>query len=159
MKACDTADVQMIESCITCGAWMDFVLPRDTAGNTPLHLVVIQCQEHEEYLAEAARLGLEVDEHTGKCDMESSLAPANEEERRQILDEIVAWKKKHENDLKAVQLLVNGYADPLLANAEGKTPLEMAKEKDPAIVEILEDGVAALDALRERARQEDQGVA
>jgi len=51
-----------------------------------------------------------------------------------------------------------GHADPLARNAEGKTPLEMAKDKNPLVVEILEDAIADLDELRDRARQEDAGI-
>merc|ERR1712205_239926 len=45
MKACDVGDVKMISTCVTCGAWMNYTMPRDPAGNTPLHLAVQQCDE------------------------------------------------------------------------------------------------------------------
>merc|ERR1712070_1209250 len=61
LKAANNGDVDMVRSCVECGAWMDFTMPDDPAANTAIHLAVMHCSDHSDYLAEAERLGLKVD--------------------------------------------------------------------------------------------------
>jgi len=181
MKACDVGDVKMISTCVTCGAWMNYTMPRDPAGNTPLHLAVQQCDEFkEEYIPRGLELGIDIDEESGYfVSLESSLVPRDDEHREEIIKNIAAWQKKHDNDILAMWILcgpggrcehvksdrdnseaqerTRGFADPLFKNAEGKTAIEMATTKDPVIVDILEQQIERLNHLRKKATEEDAG--
>jgi len=189
MKACDVGDVQMIETCVQCGAWMDYTMPRDPAQNTALHLAVLQCDNFQEYVQRGQELGITLDKETGKAadpdnkgKLVSSLDPGDDEKKRQeILEQICDWKQKHDNDILAIHILCGpggrcpwasvdkenkrahfrdpGYSDPLKENAEGKTAIDFAKDKDPIIEEMLLQSVDRLRALRKQAQDEDSGVA
>ena len=60
LKAARNRNLEMLESCCKCGAWMDYTDPADSAGDTVLHQLIKDCWNYKEYLAEADRLGLKV---------------------------------------------------------------------------------------------------
>jgi len=153
LKAAKAGDVDMLKSCVECGAWMDFTMPDDDQKNTALHLAVEYCTDHTEYLAEAERLGLKVDPEKG-CDGESKLKPKSREAKKQLQEDINAWQDKHDNDIACIEALCAGNADPSHLNGEGKTALDLARTKDPKIIKALEAQVEYLENLAKQAEEE-----
>jgi len=154
IKAAKAHDVDMLKSCVDCGAWMDFVLGDDTVRNTALHWSILECKDYADYLADAERLGLKVDPDKG-CDLVTKLKPRSREAKKQLQDDITEWNECHNNDIACIEALCDGRADPNLPNAEGKTALEMAKSKDPAIIQALEAQVQMLEEQAEADAAKD----
>jgi len=186
MKACDTHDTVMMESCLNSGAWLDYHLQDNFSEDTALHLFIQNCEDYKDYVERGKELGLGVQkdgtgqEHiVGALDgaLETDVKPRNDAERQRYIEEIAEWKQQHEQELLGIHILVGqggtcpyhsidkwdvharqrprGYCDPLLKNAEGKTALDMAEQKDPLIKEYLEIQVENLDNLRKFAAKED----
>jgi len=149
IKAAKSHDVDMLKSCVECGAWMDFTLQDDKTRNSALHWAILECQDYDEYLKDAERLGLKVDPDKG-CDLVTRLKPRSREAKKQLTDDINAWNERHNNDIACVEALCDGRADPHMQNAEGQTSMELARTKDPAIIKALE---AQLEMIAELAKQ------
>ena len=60
LKSARARNLEMLESCCKCGAWMDHADATDEEGDTALHIIIKGCWNYKEYLAEADRLGLQV---------------------------------------------------------------------------------------------------
>jgi ankyrin repeat protein len=154
IKAAKAHDVDMLKSCVECGAWMDFVTPDDTLRNTALHWAIQECKDYADYLADAEKLGLKVDPDKG-CDLVTKLKPRSREAKKQLQEDINAWNEQHKNDIECVESLCEGRADPNMQNAEGKTPFEMARTKDPAIIKALE---AQIEMLEDLAKEDEENA-
>merc|ERR1711959_303181 len=150
LKAAENGDVDMLKSCVECGAWMDFTRPDDKDNNTALHFAVMHCTDYAEYLAEAERLGLKVDPEKGCVDLQSKLKPKSREAKKQLQEDIKQWEEKHINDMACIEALCEGNAEPRTVNADGKTPIDLAAPKDPAILKRLQSQTLYLDDLKKQ---------
>merc|ERR1711871_597749 len=152
IKAAKSHDVDMLKSCVECGAWMDYILTDDEVRNTALHWAVLECKDYTDYLADAERLGLKVDPDKG-CDLITKLKPRSHEAKKQLQEDINEWNECHNNDIACVEALCEGRADPNMQNAEEKTAMEMARTKDPAIIAALEAQIELLAELEKEAAE------
>ena len=151
LKAAKEHDADMLRSVVECGAWMDYYDAEDELKNTALHLAVFECQDRKDYLYEAERLGLKITEHG--CDLVTKIKPATQAAKDKLAEDIQAWKTRHDTDLACVQALCDGDADPRAPNAEGQSPLDLAKNKDPEIIMCLEDQKLRLEKLAKEAQE------
>ena len=115
--------------------------------DTPLHRAVRNCPDYAEYEAEAARLRIKKDPigkdylvlpwpregypKVRKSGLKSLCK--TEYQRWKLKQEILDWNHERFNAMKCIGYLCLAEADPRLYNAEGQTPMDIARTKHPEI--------------------------
>jgi len=157
LKSARARNLEMLESCCKCGAWMDHADATDEEGDTALHIIIKGCWNYKEYLAEADRLGLQVDlRMRERCNLKSKLKPEGIDAKKALKAEIAEWNDKQLEDAECVELLCkHGHADPNHPNKRGQTALDLAADCDPDIIAQLEAQVNFLEEVAAEAEEED----
>lgn len=115
--------------------------------DTALHRAVRNCPDYAEYEAEAARLRIRKDPigkdylvipwpREGYPKVQKSGLKSlckTEYQRFKLKQEILDWNHERFNAMKCIGYLCLAEADPRLYNAEGQTPLDIARTKHPEI--------------------------